>query len=88
MILDFLFLRNEIFPFFQRALLLFEGAAVHLVVGADAHDLDGPDGPVVAVGLDTGDAVDDVLASDDLAEDGVLPVQVLAVLGIHDHVEL
>ena len=64
---------------FQGALLLFECAFVHLGVRLDPPDRDRIEGPVEAVRADAGDAVDDVEAADGLAEDGIFPVQVLAV---------
>ena len=74
--------------FLQGALLLFQGPLVHLLVRTDALDDDGTDRPVQPVGLDAGDPVDDVESADGLAEDGIFPVQVLAVRGILDQVEL
>ena len=73
---------------FQGAQLLFERAFVHLGVRLDPPDRDRTEGPVEAVRADAGDAVDDVEAADGLAEDGIFPVQVLAVRGILDQVEL
>ena len=51
-------------------------------------DFDGRNGAVAVVGLDLGDAVDDIEALERFAEDGVLAVKLCAGTGILYDVEL